>query len=537
VVACSAIASLLASVAWAAEYHVATTGDDAASGAAAAPFRTIQHGIDTARAGDTLIVHAGQYPFANVIKVRGKRGTQAAPIVIRAEGEVVLTDGAGIASGWQGMIDVHDSSYMVFRGFTLKKPSFFGIYLQNVDNVTVEGFSTDESGASGLASWTSSNVTFRNNDVRACCNKGQLGSGNACQECISLDHVNGFLIEGNKVHDAQQSGLAQWGGGEGIDVKNGSSNGIVRYNEVYNIVQLGIYVDAWEADIHNVEIYGNHVHHNANGIVVTSEQTGNVYNVRIHDNLVHDNGFDGISISHYDVAPVVIDQVDVFNNTVVRNGYTENKPYFLPDNQKGNWGTGITVGKPDVSRVRIVDNIVYQNATRAISLTEGLSGHTVANNLEADPLFVALASRDLRLTAASPAIDQGIGATNLGTADFYGNARVFGSAVDIGAHEFGSAPVATGGSGGSAGSGGAAAAGGTSASGGTAPASGGAASAAGGTGPGSGGAGAADGDGEASFEEYGGTSGCACRATSRGHLVTAWLLGLVFVLGLGRARR
>src|SRR5271167_4327584 len=44
-----------------ASFYVATTGNDANSGSQSAPWRTIQHAADTARAGSTVNVRAGVY--------------------------------------------------------------------------------------------------------------------------------------------------------------------------------------------------------------------------------------------------------------------------------------------------------------------------------------------------------------------------------------------------------------------------------------------------------------------------------------------
>ncbi|MEZ4270178.1 MAG: hypothetical protein R3C68_01685 [Myxococcota bacterium] len=53
-------------VAWpavgnAADYFVATTGNDSSSGTVAAPFRTLEHGASVLSPGDTLYVRGGTY--------------------------------------------------------------------------------------------------------------------------------------------------------------------------------------------------------------------------------------------------------------------------------------------------------------------------------------------------------------------------------------------------------------------------------------------------------------------------------------------
>ena len=547
----SVASSLLAltGIARSAEYHVALGGNDTAAGTSAAPWLTVQHGVDVLAAGDSLIVHAGTYVIDGKILVDGKTGTQAAPIAIQADGQVVLQDARTELPDWAGLFDVRNSSWVTIAGFRLEQPRFFGIFFQDCDHVTAEGNSTNESRASGVASWGSTNVTIRNNDVRAACNDGQMvpskwGTDMGCQEGISLDTTVGFAVEGNVVHDAQQTGKAKWGGGEGIDVKNGSSNGVVTLNEVFNIVQLGIYVDAWENDISNVEIFRNHVHHNANGIIITSEQTGNVDGVKVHDNVVHDIGFAGVSVSHYDVAANVIANVQVFNNTVARIGYPENKPYFLPDQEKNaTWGDGIVVGKPDVVSVVIRDNVIWDiGGGEPIAISAGLTGQTVEGNLTNDPLFTDYANRDLRVGAGSPVIDTGIGTRSPTELDYWGNLRVAGSKVDVGAFEYGSVPGAGGGAGagGSAGAGGAAGSAGT----GTGGAAGSAGTGTGGA-AGSAGAGGAAGLGGAAGSgappataSAGEDDGCSCSAAGRDTTPQArWWFGALVGLLAGRRRK
>ena len=74
-------AVLLASAVRAETYHVSPTGDDAAAGTAAAPFRTVQRGADASQPGDTVLVAPGVYR-ERVAPPRG--GTEGKPIVFRA---------------------------------------------------------------------------------------------------------------------------------------------------------------------------------------------------------------------------------------------------------------------------------------------------------------------------------------------------------------------------------------------------------------------------------------------------------------------
>jgi hypothetical protein len=83
--------------------HVSTSGDDGSgNGSASAPFRTIAHGLSEAKAGDTVLVHAGTYHEAIQMS---QGGTATAPLTLRSAGDgQVVVDGAdpGLkqASAW-----------------------------------------------------------------------------------------------------------------------------------------------------------------------------------------------------------------------------------------------------------------------------------------------------------------------------------------------------------------------------------------------------------------------------------------------------
>jgi hypothetical protein len=82
---------LASSPVFAADYYVATTGNDSNSGTQAAPWRTIKHAVDKMVAGCTTYVKRGIY---NEGLIRFSRsGTASAPIrLLNAPGEFPIVD-------------------------------------------------------------------------------------------------------------------------------------------------------------------------------------------------------------------------------------------------------------------------------------------------------------------------------------------------------------------------------------------------------------------------------------------------------------
>jgi hypothetical protein len=83
--------------------------------------------------------------------------------------------------------------------------------------------------------------------------------------------------------------------------------------------------------------------------------------------------------------------------------------------------------------VLIKNNIVYGNGTS--NITKSGSGAVLANNLTTNPLFVAPASHNFKLQAASPAINKGVTLSEVKN-DYLKVARPQGGAYDIGAYEY-----------------------------------------------------------------------------------------------------
>ena len=105
--------------------EVAMTGNDANSGAAGKPLKTVQAAIDKAVAGDTIKIHKGVYN--QQLKIR-KSGTAAAPITVTTAGDgpVTLTAalpmpscGTNQPDGQRTILIIDGSDYWTFQGLTI----------------------------------------------------------------------------------------------------------------------------------------------------------------------------------------------------------------------------------------------------------------------------------------------------------------------------------------------------------------------------------------------------------------------------------
>ena len=92
--------ALSVSAALAAEWHVATTGNDDHPGSAAAPFRTIQKAADVAQPGDVITVHEGLYR-ERINPPRGGESDARRIVYQAAPGEKVEIRGSEVVRGWR----------------------------------------------------------------------------------------------------------------------------------------------------------------------------------------------------------------------------------------------------------------------------------------------------------------------------------------------------------------------------------------------------------------------------------------------------
>ena len=414
-------------------------GSDLNEGTHAQPWRTIQKGADTARAGDTIVVSAGNYDERVQVTNSGKSG---APIIYQASGAVTM------------------------EGFTVK-----------ADYITIKGFeitNTPDDPQNGYGIFLEgSDCDLENNYVYFATRGGILLFADPTNEaatshCIvrnnRLDRnsqygidVNGMdqLVEGNEIWDSIQYhpkwlNPPSWVDADGV--RFFGSGHILRNNYIHDIN----YSDPYNKDPHIdcFQTFADANHEAANNIVIEQNRCEN-------DALAHSTDEGGVGFTMADANNIIIrnNQIDAFVNIFLANstsisivnntliGNTEQNLSYYPAGVELDSASANTVIENNIfynqpgniiyvkgSQPVSGKNLVYRDDGQPIYTTDTYNS---ANDLWGiNPLFVNPQNGDYRLQAGSPAIDAGYNLSNLVTNDFVGTLRPQGAGYDIGAYEY-----------------------------------------------------------------------------------------------------
>lgn len=425
----------------------AASGRDTNSGTESSPFRTIQRALDALSPGDDVSIGEGRYVEspklehlrANANDYTEIRAAQGAAVSIHALNDPELPMAAFL---------IEDSEHIHLEGLRIEGSRRHGIGVFRSSHVRLVGNTTYNTGQSGIRARYVSDILLDGNDVSRAVQRRN-------QESISLSNVDGFVVRNNFVHDRpRRNSLQQTGGvgrgGEGIDVKDGSRKGRIHNNRVDGIEgKLGIYVDAYDTDSYDIEVYNNIVTNSGCGFAFSTENgtstSGHLRDIRVYNNISYGNrcgmyfGNHGGNSSRTDKVRRV-ENVSVYNNTIVANGI-------------GTGGGGIDIANPNAAGLTIRNNLVVDNHGGQIRLTNGLrvpppgtiieknlvrgrqGAVPAGNNLHGDPGLFAPSRGDFRLTADSAAIDRGL-LPGAPTFDYRGVPRPRGAGIDIGAFEY-----------------------------------------------------------------------------------------------------
>jgi hypothetical protein len=415
-------------------------------GAEDQPWLTIQYAADQIGAGDTVYVKAGTYAEAVILATSGASGAE---IVFAAyPGDTVTLDGSSVTmDAYSGLFHLEGLQHVRIEGFHLVHATAtnhnYGIAVDGGSWITLKGNRTFDTSSSGIIVWGSSHILIDGNEIELACSAGAASEN----ECLTIGESSFFEISNNHVHHGSQVR------GEGIDAKDGSTNGSVHHNHVHHVVGVGIYVDAWDKSTGSIDVSHNLVHDvQGNGFAVGSEQGGHLSNIRFFNNIAYDNLWTGLSAHACCTEDHPVSNLLIVNNTVHDNGDTSvSEP----------WGGGIFDENEDATNVVIRNNLCFDNLNFQIALeipnpetvivdhnlVEPFRGdeHEVQgdDHQEGDPQLADPANHNYHLLEGSPAVDTG-SAVDAPSDDFDGQPRPQGQAIDIGAFEHGSLIFADG---------------------------------------------------------------------------------------------
>jgi hypothetical protein len=477
-------------------FYVSTTGDDSNPGTETAPWRTIQHATDVVRAGGTVNVRGGVYEELVTIKASGN-ATDGFITFRSYPGETAVLDaGQFTPSGRQGVLTIHNQSYVRIEGFEIRNfhtsehrlaplginiigaGSHIELLKNNVHHIenTFPGRDHPGSGGNGFgiavygtdAKTPISELVIDGNEVH------HLQTGSS-ESLVVNGNVTNFRITHNVVHDNNNIGIDVIGFERTAPdpAVDQARDGVVSGNLVYNITSRGnpaygndensdgIYVDGGT----RVLIEQNVMHDVDFGIELASEHKDRATSyITARNNLIYHSHTAGVSIGGYAPERGHTEHCTVINNTLYDDDTsgTGSGEFQMQWNMSDNIFENnivyagprclMTVNKSkfDTNQppVTIDHNLYYCDSGSKASTWIESSAHLTGfeNYVQAtgndrhsrflDPDFVVSSTKDFHLRPDSPAIAAGtIDGLPVGKLDIEGSPRVKSGHIDIGCYQ------------------------------------------------------------------------------------------------------
>ena len=477
-------------------YYVSTTGNDSNPGTRAAPWRTIQHAADTARAGSTVNVEGGIYEELVSINVSGNASDGFITFRSDPGATAILDAGHFTPSGRQGVLTIHNQSYVRIEGFEIRNfrtaehrltplgisvlgsGSHIELLNNNVHHIeqTFEGRDAPGRGGNGFgiavygtdAKAPITDLIIDGNEVH------HLKTGSS-ESLVVNGNVTNFRITHNVVHDNNNIGIDVIGFERtALDpAVDQARDGVVSNNLVYNITSRGnpayrneensdgIYVDGGT----RILIEQNVMHDVDFGIELASEHKDRATSYVIaRNNLIYHSHTAGVSIGGYAPERGHTEHCTVINNTLYDNDTsgTGSGEFQMQWNMADNIFANnivyagarclMSVIKSQVEKNRLpvaIDHNLYYCASgeqastwkSASATTRGFDKYVESTGNDShsrflDPHFVDAAEHNFHLQSDSPAIAAGTtDELPLGERDLDGLARVKSGKVDLGCYQ------------------------------------------------------------------------------------------------------
>ena len=477
-------------------FYVATTGNDSNPGTRAAPWRTIQHAADTARAGSTVDIRGGVYE--ELVSINASGNASDGFITFRSyPGETAILEAEHFTpSGRQGVLTIHNQSYVRIEGLEIRNfrtaehrlaplginvigaGSHIELLKNNVHHIenNFEGRDAPGSGGNGFgiavygtdAKTPITDLVIDGNEVH------HLKTGSS-ESLVVNGNVTNFRITHNVVHDNNNIGIDVIGFERTAPdpAVDQARDGLVGGNLVYNITSKGnpayrndessdgIYVDGGS----RILIEQNVIHHVDFGIELASEHKDRATSyVTARNNLIYHCHTAGVSIGGYAPERGHTVHSTVVNNTLFENdtSATGSGEFQMQWNMSDNVFVNnivyagprclMTLIKSQVDKKMppaVIDYNVYYCASGAkasiwvggSAAVTGFDKYVDATEDDrhsnfVDPRFVDPGKKDFHLQSDSPAIEAGT-TDNVptGELDLEGFPRVKSGKIDIGCYQ------------------------------------------------------------------------------------------------------
>lgn len=324
------------------------------------PLGSIASALAELIAGDTLIIHEGEYFIEKFVQITAK-GTKEAPIIIKAaEGEKRPHVSTNVSTTQNTFNIAGNAAYITIKGLEISNANHedgIKLYGEHISHVTLENLHIHDVSIGVRVATDADHLVIRNNHIhhtgqRRLDENGSL-RGFATGEGMYLGCYKGdcivshSIIENNLIHDSSPEAEQ----GDGIELKTRSHDNIIRDNVVYNMGSTrfddygGILVWGWsKAD--DTDGWGDNI---------------------IERNVVWGKG------SIKDVGIEAVSHAQVRNNIIfdVYTGLASN-PQFDGGSQYLNI---------PVKDVNIVNNTVFQTTVGARLVWERADNTVFANNI------------------------------------------------------------------------------------------------------------------------------------------------------------
>ncbi|HET6176698.1 MAG TPA: right-handed parallel beta-helix repeat-containing protein [Candidatus Sulfotelmatobacter sp.] len=475
---------------------MSTTGEDSNPGTQAAPWRTIQHASDTARAGSVVNVRGGIYE--ELVSINASGNASEGFITFRSyPGETAVLDAGHITPAVrQGILTIHNQSYVRIEGFEIRNfhtaehrlaplgidvsgsGSHIELLRNNVHHIeqTFPGRDAPGSGGNGFgiavygtdAKTPITDLIIDGNEVH------HLKTGSS-ESLVVNGNVTNFRITHNVVHDNNNIGIDVIGFERTAPdpAVDQARDGIVSGNLVYNITSKGnpayrndessdgIYVDGGT----RILIEQNVMHDVDFGIELASEHKDRSTSyITARNNLIYHCHTAGVSIGGYDPQRGHTEHSIVVNNTLYENdtSATGSGEFQMQWNMADNSFENnivyagprcfITLNRSQVDKNKppaIIEHNLYYCASGAQASTWAGASATVTgfdkyveatgndrHSHFADPRFVDPGTNDFHLRSDSPALAAGTTeGVPVGELDLEGWPRVKSGKIDIGCYQ------------------------------------------------------------------------------------------------------